>query len=251
MEEEEVREEVEDKVAHHHRHRKQKRIGMIELKNIFKIYELDGVRVSALKNVTIEIKKDEFVSIMGPSGSGKSTMLHIIGCLDTLTKGSYKLLGKEVSNLSEVELARIRNKSLGFIFQTYNLLPRTTASKNVEVPMIYAGVKRKERQEIAKNALKSVGLLDRMNHTSSQLSGGEQQRVAIARALVNNPKILLADEPTGNLDSKTGVEIMESISNLNKQGITIVMVTHDKNIASYAQRIIELKDGEIVRDNRP
>lgn len=224
---------------------------MIELRNIFKIYELDGVRVSALKNVTIEIKKDEFVSIMGPSGSGKSTMLHIIGCLDTLTKGSYKLLGKEVSNLSEVELARIRNKSLGFIFQTYNLLPRTTASKNVEVPMIYAGVKRKERQETAKNALKSVGLLDRANHTSSQLSGGEQQRVAIARALVNNPKILLADEPTGNLDSKTGVEIMESISNLNKQGITIVMVTHDKNIASYAQRIIELKDGEIVRDNRP
>lgn len=221
---------------------------MIELKNIFKIYELEGIKVSALKNVTMEIKKDEFVSIMGPSGSGKSTMLHIIGCLDTLTKGSYKLLGKEVSNLSEVELARIRNKSLGFIFQTYNLLPRTTASKNVEVPMIYAGIKRRERQEIAKNALKLVGLLDRMNHTSSQLSGGEQQRVAIARALVNNPKILLADEPTGNLDSKTGVEIMESISNLNKQGITIVMVTHDKNIASYAQRVIELKDGEIIKD---
>ena len=221
---------------------------MIELKNTWKIYELDGVEVTALKNVTLEIKKDEFVSIMGPSGSGKSTMLHIIGCLDTPTKGSYKLLGEEVSNLNEVELAKIRNKSLGFVFQTYNLLPRTSALKNVEVPMIYAGIKRRERQEIAKNALRSVGLLDRANHTSSQLSGGEQQRVATARALVNNPKILLADEPTGNLDSKTGAEIMESISNLNKQGITIVMVTHDKNIASYAQRIIELKDGEVIKD---
>lgn len=221
---------------------------MIELKNTWKIYELDGVEVTALKNISIEIKENEFVSIMGPSGSGKSTMLHIIGCLDTPTKGSYKLLGEEVSNLNEVELAKIRNKSLGFVFQTYNLLPRTSALKNVEVPLIYAGIKRRERQEIAKNALRSVGLLDRANHTSSQLSGGEQQRVATARALVNNPKILLADEPTGNLDSKTGIEIMESISNLNKQGITIVMVTHDKNIASYAQRIIELKDGEIIKD---
>lgn len=221
---------------------------MIELNNIWKIYELDGVEVIALKNVSIEIKENEFVSIMGPSGSGKSTLLHIISCLDIPTKGSYKLLEKEVSNLNEVELAKIRNKSLGFIFQTYNLLPRTTALKNVEVPMIYAGIKRKERQEIAKKSLELVGLLDRANHTSSQLSGGQQQRVAIARALVNNPKILLADEPTGNLDSKSGKEIMESISNLNKKGITIVMVTHDKNIASYAKRIIELKDGEIIED---
>jgi putative ABC transport system ATP-binding protein len=223
-------------------------IKMVELKNISKIYKLDGVEVVALKDVSLEIKEGEFVSIMGPSGSGKSTLLHIIGCLDTPTEGSYKLAGEEVSSLNEVQLAKIRNKNIGFIFQTYNLLPRTSALKNVEVPMIYSGIKRKERIIRAKESLKLVGLLDRMNHTPSQLSGGQQQRVAIARALVNNPKILLADEPTGNLDSKSGCEIMQILTELNKKGITIIMVTHDASIASYGKRIIELKDGEIIRD---
>lgn len=221
---------------------------MVEIKNIFKIYELDGVEVIALKDVSVEIKTGEFVSIMGPSGSGKSTLLHILGCLDVPTKGSYKLSGEEVSSLNEMQLAKIRNKSIGFIFQTYNLLPRTSAVKNVEVPMIYSAIKRKERFLRAKESLKSVGLLDRMNHKPSQLSGGQQQRVAIARALVNNPKILLADEPTGNLDSKSGKEIMELLSQLNKENITIIMVTHDVNVASYSKRIIELKDGEVMKD---
>lgn len=221
---------------------------MVEIKNIFKIYELDGVEVIALKDVSVEIKTGEFVSIMGPSGSGKSTLLHILGCLDVPTKGSYKLSGEEVSSLNEIQLAKIRNKNIGFIFQIYNLLPRTSAVKNVEVPMIYSAIKRKERFLRAKESLKSVGLLDRMNHKPSQLSGGQQQRVAIARALVNNPKILLADEPTGNLDSKSGKEIMELLSQLNKENITIIMVTHDVNVASYSKRIIELKDGEVIKD---
>lgn len=221
---------------------------MVELKNIYKIYQLEGVEVVALKNVSIEIKEREFVAIMGPSGSGKSSLLYIIGCLDVPTKGSYRLFGEEVSRLKETELAKIRNKSIGFIFQTYNLLPRTSALKNVEIPMIYAGIKRKERQERAKESLKLVGLLERMNHRPSQLSGGQQQKVAIARALVNNPKILLADEPTGNLDSKSGKEIMEILTELNRNGITIILVTHDKEVASYSRRIIELRDGEVIRD---
>lgn len=221
---------------------------MVELKNIYKIYQLEGVEVVALKNVSIEIKEREFVAIMGPSGSGKSSLLYIIGCLDVPTKGSYRLFGEEVSRLKETELAKIRNKSIGFIFQTYNLLPRTSALKNVEIPMIYAGIKRKERQERAKESLKLVGLLERMNHRPSQLSGGQQQKVAIARALVNNPKILLADEPTGNLDSKSGKEIMEILTKLNRNGITIILVTHDKEVASYSRRIIELRDGEVIRD---
>ncbi|MEW6620261.1 MAG: ABC transporter ATP-binding protein [bacterium] len=221
---------------------------MIILKNIFKIYKLDGVEITALNNISLNLEPAEFTSIMGASGSGKSTLLNIISCLDVPTNGSYKFLGQEVGNLNETELAKMRNKSFGFIFQSYNLLARTTALKNVEVPMIYAGIKKKERLERAKEALKSVGLIDRMNHKPSQLSGGQQQRIAIARALVNRPKILLADEPTGNLDSKSGREIMELLTRLNSQGNTIIMVTHDVNVARFGKRIIELKDGEIIRD---
>lgn len=222
---------------------------MIELKNISKIYKLgDEIEVPALKNVSLKIKEGEFVSIMGPSGSGKSTLLHILGCLDTPTSGSYILLGNEVSNLDEVSLAKIRNKTFGFVFQTYNLLSRITALKNVEIPLIYAGVKKNERIKRAQESLKSVGLGDRMYHRPTQLSGGQQQKVAIARALVNNPKVLLADEPTGNLDSKSGEEIMHILSELNKLGVTIIMVTHNREIASYGKRIIEIKDGEIIKD---
>ncbi len=222
---------------------------MIELKNINKTYRMGDINVPALKNASFKILDGDFVAIMGPSGSGKSTLLNILGCLDVPTKGDYLIDGINVSEFSDSQLARIRNEKIGFVFQSYNLLPRMTAVSNVELPLIYSG-NHANRKEMAINALRAVNLADRANHRPRELSGGEQQRVAIARALTNEPSILLADEPTGNLDSKSGKEIMSTLTELNKKGITIVMVTHDNSVAAYAQRIIRLKDGEIVEDQR-
>lgn len=212
---------------------------------------MDLLETVALSDVSFEIKKGDFVAIMGPSGSGKSTLMHILGALDLPTKGEYILDGKNVEKLTDDELADIRNRKIGFVFQAYNLLPRTTALKNVSLPMIYAGVPREERLEKAKNFLEMVGLGNRMEHLSNQLSGGQQQRVAIARALVMSPSILLADEPTGNIASNQAEEIMEIFQKLNKEGHTIVMITHEADIAEYAKRIIHLKDGKIVEDGPP
>jgi len=206
---------------------------------------MNGVIVTALKEVSLEIEKGEFVSIMGPSGSGKSTLMHIIGCLDTPTFGKVIINNLDISKLKETDLAKIRNKEVGFIFQSYNLLPRTAALINVELPLIYSGIPNKIRHKMAYEALVKVGLEDRINHLPSQLSGGQQQRVAIARALVTSPSIILADEPTGNLDSKSGREIMEIFKKLNNSGHTIVLVTHDQEVANWAKRIIKLKDGVI------
>ena len=222
---------------------------MIELKNINKTYKMGDINVPALKNASFKINDGEFVAIMGPSGSGKSTLLNILGCLDVPTKGDYLIDDINVSEFSDSQLARIRNEKIGFVFQSYNLLPRMTAVSNVELPLIYSG-NHANRKEMAINALRAVNLEDRANHRPRELSGGEQQRVAIARALTNEPSILLADEPTGNLDSKSGKEIMSTLTELNKKGITIVMVTHDNSVAAHAQRIIRLKDGEIVEDQR-
>ena len=221
---------------------------MIKISHIFKIYKTGEIEVKALDDVSFEVKKGEFVAIMGPSGSGKSTLMHLLGALDKPTKGNYFLGGDDVGKLDDDELAEIRNKKVGFVFQAYNLLPRTTALKNVMVPMIYGDVPREERTKKARKYLEMVGLGDRLYHTSSQLSGGEQQRVAIARALSMNPSILLADEPTGNIATKQAVEIMEIFQDLNEQGHTIVMITHEKEIAEYAKRIIHLRDGRIVKD---
>ncbi|MDO8573727.1 MAG: ABC transporter ATP-binding protein [Candidatus Daviesbacteria bacterium] len=219
---------------------------MIKASHISKIYRNDLIETTALSDISFEIKKGEFVAIMGPSGSGKSTLMHILGALDTPTSGSYILDGEEVSKLSDDKLAEIRNRKIGFIFQAFNLLPRTTALKNVCLPMIYGGIPEKERLEKGKKYLEMVGLGDRLNHTSNQLSGGQQQRVAIARGLVMNPAILLADEPTGNIASSQAAEIMEIFRKLNKkEGHTIVMITHESDIAKYAKRIIYLKDGKI------
>uniref|UniRef100_A0A7C3Z351 ATP-binding cassette domain-containing protein n=1 Tax=candidate division WOR-3 bacterium TaxID=2052148 RepID=A0A7C3Z351_UNCW3 len=220
---------------------------MIELRNVTKIYRLGKVELPALRKVSLQVADGEFIAIMGPSGSGKSTLLNIIGCLDLPTEGEYFLDGREVSKLSDSQLAMIRNEKIGFIFQNYNLLPRITALGNVELPLIYSG-NYTRRKEKAKIALQAVNLSDRANHRPTELSGGEQQRVAIARALINEPKIILADEPTGNLDSRAGAEIMAILRQLNKKGITIIMVTHDNNVASYAQRIVRLRDGEIIED---
>lgn len=221
---------------------------MIKVSNISKIYKTDSVKTVALSDISFEIKKGEFVAIMGPSGSGKSTLMHILGGLDLPTKGTYVLDGKDISKLGDDELAEIRNKKIGFIFQAFNLLPRTSALKNVMLPMIYAGVDKDERLKRAKRYLEMVGLANRMEHTSSQLSGGQQQRVAIARALVMNPAILLADEPTGNIASVQAEEIMRIFQKLNKAGHTIIMITHEADIAHYAKRIIHLKDGKILDD---
>lgn len=221
---------------------------MIQLKDISKIYKTEMIETIALSHVSFEVDRGEFVAIMGPSGSGKSTLMHILGALDLATHGEYILDGERVSKLNEDELADIRNRKIGFIFQAFNLLPRTTALKNVMLPMVYAGVPKEERLEKAKKYLEMVGLKDRMYHTSNQLSGGQQQRVAIARGLVMNPSILLADEPTGNIASAQAEEVMELFQKLNDEGHTIVMITHEPDIASHASRIIHVRDGVIIKD---
>ena len=222
---------------------------MIEVRNITKVYKTGDVETRVLKGISFSIEKGEFVAIIGPSGSGKSTLMHILGCLDTSTSGQYFFEGKDVSKLSDDELADIRKKKIGFVFQSFNLLPRATVLRNVELPLIYANTSKQKREELAKDVLLSAGLEERhFNHLSNQLSGGEMQRVAIARALVNSPAIIFADEPTGNLDSKTGEIVLRTFQELNEQGKTIILITHEKYIAEHAKRIIFLKDGEVVED---
>ena len=225
---------------------------MIVCENITKIYKNEDVETVALKNISLKINESEFVAIMGPSGSGKSTLMHILGCLDSPTSGKYFLDGEDVSKLNDDELAEIRNKKIGFVFQSFNLLPRTTVLRNVELPLIYAGISPKQREERAKQALRDSAFPDKFwYHYSNQLSGGMMQRVAIARSLVNNPKIILADEPTGNLDTKTGEIVLETFQTLNqKQGRTIVLITHEPYIAEHAERIIRIRDGELVDDSK-
>ena len=222
---------------------------VIRLENVYKTYDLGEVQVHALRGVSLEIHAGEFVAVMGASGSGKSTLMNILGCLDKPTKGHYFLDGVDVSGMDKSELARIRNHKLGFVFQGFNLLSRTSALENVELPTIYAGISLEERESRAKESLARVGLADRSHHHPSQLSGGQQQRVAIARALVNRPAILLADEPTGNLDSRTSVEIMDILQSLNQEnGLTVALVTHEPDIAQYAKRVLEFRDGKIKKD---
>ncbi|PYT96544.1 MAG: macrolide ABC transporter ATP-binding protein [Acidobacteria bacterium] len=221
---------------------------VIKTEELAKVYEMGAEQVHALRGVNLEIRKGEYVAIMGPSGSGKSTLMNLIGCLDSPTSGKYWLAGRLVSDLDDDELAYIRNKEIGFVFQTFNLLPRATALHNVELPLIYNGTPADERIEKAKKALERVDLADRMQHKPNELSGGQRQRVAVARALVNNPSIVLADEPTGNLDSKTGEEIMALFENLYRQGNTIILVTHENDIARHAHRIIHIRDGKIASD---
>jgi putative ABC transport system ATP-binding protein len=222
-------------------------MSLIELSNINKTYKLGKVEVPALSNIDLEIDKGEFLAIMGPSGSGKSTLMNLLGCLDHPTSGSYKLENEEVADKNQKELARIRRDKVGFIFQSFHLLSKTNALNNVALPMIYKKIPYKKRKKLALKALSRVGLKNRALHRPAELSGGEQQRTAIARALVNNPSIILADEPTGNLDSKSGKVIMELLTNLNKEKVTVILVTHDANLASYAHRKINLKDGRIVK----
>ncbi|MBY0492837.1 MAG: ABC transporter ATP-binding protein [Cyanobacteria bacterium] len=223
---------------------------MIETRDLWKTYVMGDEEIHALKGVSISIERGEYVAIMGPSGSGKSTLMNLIGCLDTPSKGTYLLNDKEVSQMNDNELARIRNEEIGFVFQTFNLLPRATALHNVELPLVYAGMGKAARIEQAKAAIEKVELTHRMTHRPNELSGGQRQRVAIARALVNNPSILLADEPTGNLDSKTGVEIMALFARLHQGGNTIILVTHEADIAAYAHRVIAIRDGQVERDVR-
>ncbi|WP_238354450.1 ABC transporter ATP-binding protein [Fulvivirga marina] len=221
---------------------------IIETREISKIYRMGNQTVEALKSISIEINKGEYVAFMGPSGSGKSTLMNIIGCLDTPTSGSYILNNNNVSDLTENELAEIRNKEIGFVFQTFNLLPRASSLENVALPLVYAGYSRYDREDLAMEALNNVGLADRADHKPNELSGGQRQRVAIARALVNSPSIILADEPTGNLDSKTSYDIMDLFQQLHDRGNTIIMVTHEDDIAHYAHRIIRLRDGLVETD---
>ncbi|WP_291986552.1 ABC transporter ATP-binding protein [Luteitalea sp.] len=221
---------------------------LIETRDLWKTYVMGSEEIHALRGVSMEIQRGEYVAIMGPSGSGKSTLMNLIGCLDTPSKGTYLLNDKEVSRMDDDELARIRNEEIGFVFQTFNLLPRASALHNVELPLVYAGVSGAERAERAKAALTKVELEHRMGHKPNELSGGQRQRVAIARALVNNPSILLADEPTGNLDSKTGVEIMALFERLHQAGNTIVLVTHEPDVAAHAHRAIHIRDGQVEKD---
>src|SRR6202165_2199066 len=222
---------------------------VIRLENVFKIYDLGEIQVQALRGVSLEVREGEFVAVMGPSGSGKSTVMNILGCLDRPTRGRYYLDGIDVSGMSKTELARIRNRKLGFVFQQFNLLSRTSALENVELPTVYAGISPEERTKRAMESLTRVGLADRAGHHPSQLSGGQQQRVAIARALVNRPAILLADEPTGNLDSRTSVEIIEIFQTLHDKGLTIVLITHEHDIAQFAKRVLVFRDGKIRKDD--
>jgi putative ABC transport system ATP-binding protein len=221
---------------------------IIRIDDLNKIYDTGAVQVHALKGINLSIEPNEYVAIMGTSGSGKSTLMNIIGCLDKLTSGKYILDGEDVSSLDDNQLAAIRNTKIGFVFQAFNLLPRLSALSNVELPMIYAGVSASEREKRAKSALERVGLADRMHHKPNELSGGQKQRVAIARALVNNPAILLADEPTGNLDTKSSEEIMGIFQNLNDEGVTVVMVTHEPDIAAHTKRNVVFRDGQILSD---
>jgi putative ABC transport system ATP-binding protein len=221
---------------------------LIETRDLWKTYVMGDEEIHALRGVSITIERGEYVAIMGPSGSGKSTLMNLIGCLDTPSKGSYLLNDKEVAAMNDDELARIRNEEIGFVFQTFNLLPRATALHNVELPLVYAGVSGKIRQERAKQALEKVELTSRASHRPNELSGGQRQRVAIARALVNDPSILLADEPTGNLDSKTGTEIMGVFARLHEAGNTIIVVTHEPDVAGYAHRVISIRDGQVEKD---
>jgi putative ABC transport system ATP-binding protein len=223
-------------------------MALIETRDLWKTYVMGEEEIHALRGVSIEIQRGEYVAIMGPSGSGKSTLMNLIGCLDTPSKGSYLLNEKEVAAMNDDELARIRNEEIGFVFQTFNLLPRATALHNVELPLVYAGVSGKARQDRAKAALEKVELTSRASHRPNELSGGQRQRVAIARALVNDPSILLADEPTGNLDSKTGNEIMGLFARLHEGGNTIILVTHEADIAAYAHRVINIRDGQVEKD---
>lgn len=233
-------------------------MSLLKLQNIHRVYQIGDIEVRALNGVSVDVERNEYVSIMGPSGSGKSTLMNIIGCLDTPTNGSYDLDGTSIhqeiadgsGTASDDQLAIIRNQKIGFVFQTFNLLPRMTALHNVELPLIYGGVPRVERLERAKAALEQVQLADRMHHKPNELSGGQRQRVAVARALVNNPSIILADEPTGNLDSKTSHDIMDLIDNLHKEGNTIILVTHEHDIAERASRVIHMLDGKIHEDNK-
>jgi putative ABC transport system ATP-binding protein len=225
-------------------------MALIDTRDLWKTYVMGSEEIHALRGVSIQIERGEYVAIMGPSGSGKSTLMNLIGCLDTPSKGSYLLNEKQVSQMNDNELAQIRNEEIGFVFQTFNLLPRATALQNVELPLVYAGVAARDRHARAKGALEKVELGSRMSHRPNELSGGQRQRVAIARALVNNPSILLADEPTGNLDSKTGAEIMALFASLHEAGNTIVLVTHEADIAAFAHRTIHLRDGQVEKDVR-
>jgi len=223
---------------------------VIKIRNIKRDFKMGQEILHVLKGIDLDIIKGEYVALMGPSGSGKSTLMNILGCLDSPTSGEYELNGSKVSDMSDDQLAEIRNKEIGFIFQTFNLLPRTTALENVALPMIYAGINKEERTKRAKQVLTDVGLSDRMDHKPNELSGGQRQRVAVARALVNNPSIILADEPTGNLDTKTSIEIMNLIDNIHQAGNTVILVTHEEDIAQRAKRIIRLRDGMIESDTR-
>ena len=225
-------------------------MALIETRDLWKTYVMGSEEIHALRGVSIQIERGEYVAIMGPSGSGKSTLMNLIGCLDTPSKGTYLLNGKQVGSMNDNELARIRNEEIGFVFQTFNLLPRASALQNVELPLVYAGVAGRERQDRAKTALQKVELGERMAHRPNELSGGQRQRVAIARALVNNPSILLADEPTGNLDTKTGTEIMALFARLHQAGNTIVLVTHEPDVAAFAHRVIHVRDGQVEKDER-
>lgn len=223
---------------------------LIEAKDLRKIYTNDDVETVALDNITLEIDRGEFVAIMGPSGSGKSTLLHIMGLLDSQTSGTYQFNGKNIDQYGEGEIAKVRNKEIGFVFQAFNLLPRTTVIENVQLPLVYSDISETDWEAKASTAIGAVGLANRTHHESAQLSGGEKQRVAIARALVNDPEIIFADEPTGNLDTKSGHNLMEIISGLNQQGKTIVLITHEEDIAAYAKRVIHMRDGRIEKDSK-